>query len=175
MSILNIKLLCCDVDGTLTDGKYSVTDDGHISKIFNTRDFAALWKLQQKEINVLILSGNNDDCILQQVNRMPERAKTALTVVIDVEDKKAYLEKTMKSMNIDYENVAYIGDAGNDLEAMKDVGFKCCPADAAQEVKDIVDYVSDLKGGEACVAEFVEEILKLMETESESQFDRICT
>ena len=163
--ILDIKLFVCDIDGVLTNGKYSVSDDGHISKIFNTRDFAALEKIQKRGISVLFLSSNNDKCILQQVKRMPERAKTDMCVVLNMEDKDDYLKRTLMAMNITYDNVAYIGDAGNDLEAMKKVAFKCCPNDAAQEIKDIVDYVSDYKGGEDCVAEFTMEILKLMDTE----------
>jgi len=165
MMILDIKLLVIDVDGVLTSGKYLVSDDGHISKIFNTRDFAALEKIQKRGISVLFLSSNNDECILQQVKRMPERAKTDMCVVLNMEDKDDYLKRTLMAMNISYENVAYIGDAGNDLEAMKKVAFKCCPADASPEVKDIVDYVSDYQGGEGCVAEFVMEILKLMDME----------
>jgi len=34
-----IKIVAIDVDGTLTDGKYYISNKGEVSKSFYTRDF----------------------------------------------------------------------------------------------------------------------------------------
>ena len=44
---------------------------------------------------------------------------------------------------------------------MRRVGMPCCPADAVQEVKSVSRYISHKKGGEACVRDVIEKVLKL--------------
>jgi 3-deoxy-D-manno-octulosonate 8-phosphate phosphatase (KDO 8-P phosphatase) len=40
-------------------------------------------------------------------------------------------------------------------------GLPCCPADAVQEIKAVSTYISPYKGGEGCVREVVEKVMKL--------------
>ena len=49
-------------------------------------------------------------------------------------------------------------------DVMKLVGLPCCPADATQEIKDIALYVSDKKGGEGCVRDVIEKVMKVQGT-----------
>jgi 3-deoxy-D-manno-octulosonate 8-phosphate phosphatase (KDO 8-P phosphatase) len=44
---------------------------------------------------------------------------------------------------------------------MQMCGLKACPADAINEIKAIADYISPIKGGEGCVREVIENVLKL--------------
>jgi len=44
---------------------------------------------------------------------------------------------------------------------MQKVGFAACPNDAAEEIKSISDYISPKKGGEGCVRDLIEQVLKL--------------
>jgi 3-deoxy-D-manno-octulosonate 8-phosphate phosphatase (KDO 8-P phosphatase) len=44
---------------------------------------------------------------------------------------------------------------------MSIAGLACCPADAVQEVKEVVHYISPLNGGFACVRDVIEKVLKL--------------
>ena len=39
-------------------------------------------------------------------------------------------------------------------------GLKCCPADAAEEIKAIADYVSVKKGGDGAARDIIEQTLK---------------
>jgi N-acylneuraminate cytidylyltransferase len=55
--------------------------------------------------------------------------------------------------------VCYIGDDINDLEAIKAVGFGCCPADAIKEVRQVADYITQSKGGQGVIREIVELLL----------------
>lgn len=57
-------------------------------------------------------------------------------------------------------DIAYIGDDLNDAEVMKICGITGCPADAAEEIKGISNYVSECNGGNGAVRDFIEWIIK---------------
>jgi 3-deoxy-D-manno-octulosonate 8-phosphate phosphatase (KDO 8-P phosphatase) len=44
---------------------------------------------------------------------------------------------------------------------MKNVGLSCCPSDACIEVKTIAKYISSFAGGQGCVRDVIERVLKL--------------
>ena len=48
-----------------------------------------------------------------------------------------------------------------DLEAMSLVGLPACPADAVAEIKTISKYISPIAGGNGCVRDVIEQVLKL--------------
>ena len=64
-----------------------------------------------------------------------------------------------RELDIQSEEIAYIADDINDLEAMKLSGTKGCPADAVSEIKRICEFVSQFDGGRGAVREFIEYVL----------------
>ena len=72
-------------------------------------------------------------------------------------------EKFCLKHDLKSENVLCMGDDLPDLEIMKESGFPCCPADAAQEIKQISKYVSYQKGGEGCVRDVIEQVMRIQE------------
>jgi len=60
--------------------------------------------------------------------------------------------------------VLYMGDDLPDYDVMKLAGLPTCPNDAVQEIKDISMYVSDKKGGEGCVRDVIEKVMKVQGT-----------
>ena len=58
------------------------------------------------------------------------------------------------------EEILYMGDDLPDYEEKKRVGLPVCPFDAAHEIKDICLYVSSRKGGEACVRDVIEQVMR---------------
>jgi N-acylneuraminate cytidylyltransferase len=57
--------------------------------------------------------------------------------------------------------VAYIGDDINCLEALSNVGYAACPADALPLVKQVPNIIQmQAKGGEGAVREFYERFLR---------------
>ena len=62
-SKVKIKLLVCDVDGTLTDGKVHYHDNGTISRGYSTCDGYGIMKLKAAGVEVVFLTGSSwDDC-----------------------------------------------------------------------------------------------------------------
>ena len=54
-----------------------------------------------------------------------------------------------------------MGDDIPDYEVMNEVGLACCPADASEEIKGISEYISFAKGGNGCIRDIIEQVLKL--------------
>ena len=54
-----------------------------------------------------------------------------------------------------------MGDDIPDYKVMQEVGVPCCPADASEEIKNISIYISDKKGGDGCVRDIIEQVLKV--------------
>ena len=150
-----IQLLVMDVDGTLTDGKIYMGENGELIKVFNVKDgFAIHDLLPMHNILPVIITG--------RISRIVEnRAKElgVLNIYQGINDKLGLLKKITQDKNISMKNIAYIGDDINDLECMKLCGIKGCPADAAVEIKAISDFVSNKNGGDGAVREFIETII----------------
>jgi len=54
-----------------------------------------------------------------------------------------------------------MGDDIPDLQVMQLSGLPCCPADAAQEIKEKAVYISHLKGGDGCARDVIEKVMRL--------------
>jgi 3-deoxy-D-manno-octulosonate 8-phosphate phosphatase (KDO 8-P phosphatase) len=54
-----------------------------------------------------------------------------------------------------------MGDDIPDLDAFRIAGVKSCPADAANEVKDAADFISSKNGGDGCVREIIEKVMRV--------------
>ncbi len=55
--------------------------------------------------------------------------------------------------------MTYILGEINDIEIMEHVRISACPFDAVESVKAIANITLDLKGGEGCVREFIDDYL----------------
>ena len=63
-----------------------------------------------------------------------------------------------------------MGDDIPDVPVLKQVGLATCPQDAVPEVKDICNYVSHKLGGEGCVRDVIQQVLKV-QGKWDSDFD----
>ena len=129
-----IKLVLLDVDGTLTDGGIYRGNNGEELKRFNVKDGYAIVNAQKLGIEFGIITGRKSELVEIRSNEL-----------------KTGLKK---------EEIAYMGDDLNDILIMKQSGLTGAPKDAADEVIQIVDFVSGKNGGSGAVREFVEYILK---------------
>ena len=151
----NIKLLILDVDGTLTDGGVYIDSNGVQSKKFNIRDGMGITLLHEKGIPVGIISHSRAKTILDERARMLGIER----VYSGKEPKLEILAKWISELNLTLDQVAYIGDDVNDIEALEKVGFSACPHDAHFSLVKIVDVVLARNGGQGCVREFIDRFL----------------
>lgn len=160
-----IKLICFDFDGVFTNGKIYYNKFGHAIKYYNVKDGAILSLLKNKNIKSgLITAFYNDKGILvsdeEEVNCNVINHLKFDFKSIGNKNKLKILEEWMKNMNINFSNVAYIGDDLSDISILKKVAISGCPNDAINECKEIVSYVCKNNGGNGAVREFVDYILK---------------
>lgn len=150
-----IELLVFDVDGCLTDGKIVCTNKGDEAKNFNVKDGFGILCWQRLGKKCAIITGKSSKIV-------EDRAKLLNIDYIfqGVDDKAAVLDKLLKDLNLKYENVAAIGDDLNDIQQLKKVGYSFAPSDALSHVKNIVNHVLALKGGDGAVREMIEFIIE---------------
>jgi len=151
----DIKLFATDVDGVLTDAGMYYAESGDEWKKFNTRDGMGIKMLQAKGIITAIIT-------MEQTNIVARRAqKLKIQEVFQgITDKAEVLSALSLKYGISLQSMAYIGDDVNDLPALQIVGFSSAPADCVEEVRAVVDYVCEKRGGEGAVREVAEKILR---------------
>lgn len=154
-SLLQIKYLVIDVDGTMTDAGIYYDEHGNELKKFCTKDAAGYFAAQKAGMKLMVLTGR--EC--QATTRRMQEMKFDY-IVQNIKDKAAYLKDFMEQNNIVKQELGYIGDDLNDLPPMKLCGFVGCPADACEEVKAYADYVSDIRGGYGAVRDIISAVLK---------------
>lgn len=151
----DIRLLCMDMDGVLTDAGMYYTEQGDELKKFNAKDGLAIRDIRKKGIHTgIITHGFNTNLITKRA----ERLQIDFLEVSQV-PKLETLTNWCYNLGIRTSQVCYIGDDRNDLEVLQAVGFSACPADAVNEVKAIVNVIGSRVGGDACVRELIDNYL----------------
>lgn len=155
-----IKYLVMDVDGTLTDGKIYMGNDGELMKAFDIKDGYGIHDLLLPSgIVPVILTGRGSGIL---VNRCKELG--IKKVYQNVHNKLEELTRFVESDGNNLSNVAYIGDDMNDAECMGAIkdsgGIIGCPKDAVQGIRRISMFKSKQNGGNGAVREFIEYVLK---------------
>jgi 3-deoxy-D-manno-octulosonate 8-phosphate phosphatase (KDO 8-P phosphatase) len=149
-----IKLLICDVDGVLSDGKVYFTENGDELKNFNIKDGLGIKLLQKSGIRVAIITG-------RQSSIVKTRAKE---LGIDIlyqghSDKRAAFAEIMQSLSLNANQIAHVGDDLPDLPLMQLAGLGIAVSDAYALVCDKADYVTALAGGSGAVREIADLLL----------------
>lgn len=145
-----------DVDGVFTDGTLLITTNGEMLRKMNVKDGYALKTALQKGYNVCIITGGNNEGVR---NRF--KALGITDIYLGAHHKNEPLDEYLNINNINAENVLYMGDDIPDIPPMKKVQLATCPQNAVAEVKAISDYVSHKNGGEGCVRDIIEQVLKV--------------
>lgn len=165
MAKLNrIRLFATDVDGVLTDAGMYYSESGDELKKFNTRDGMGIKLLQRAGIITAIVTQERTKLVARRAEKL-----TIPEVHQGVMEKLSLIREMAARHGFSLEEVAYIGDDVNDLEALKSVGFSATPADGMPQVANVVDYVCSKKGGEGAVREVIEMILEAQAARQEAR------
>ncbi|MBL7697584.1 MAG: HAD-IIIA family hydrolase [Chitinophagaceae bacterium] len=151
-----ITTFILDVDGVLTDGTVYVFENGEQVRRMSIKDGFALQLAVKKGYRILVISGSNSPAV---VNRLKKLGIT--DIFMNVLDKRALVAQYISDHKLQKDEVLCMGDDVPDCVALKESGLPVAPADAVQEVKKIALYVTQAKGGEGCVREVMEKVLKL--------------
>lgn len=151
-----IKMIAMDVDGVLTNGSVLLLDNGQLARTMNIKDGYALQLAVKRGYHVVVISGGDDNAVKMRLNKLGVK-----DVFLGSTDKKSILQSQMQLHGLHKDEVLFIGDDLPDAEVMKTVGLPVCPADAVADIKEIAEYYSPFNGGEGCVREIIEKVLRL--------------
>jgi 3-deoxy-D-manno-octulosonate 8-phosphate phosphatase (KDO 8-P phosphatase) len=152
--LLKVKAFAFDVDGVLS-GNLLMTNDGHQLRSANIKDGFAIQLAVKKGFIITIITGGHADSIPSRYNSLG-----VADVFMKSENKVEDFSKFCAKYNLSPENVLYMGDDIPDYNVMKIVGIPTCPSDAAEEIKAVSKYISTLKGGEGCVRDVIEQVMR---------------
>ncbi len=149
------KLVLTDIDGVWTDGGMYYDLHGNEWKKFNTADSAGVLFCHQLSIPVGIITGENTAIVKRRAEKLHIDY-----LYMGISDKLNVAKDLCKTLQIDLEDIAYIGDDLNDLPLLKKAGFSATPVNAPAYIKKYSDYITEKAGGEGAFREFIEEILR---------------
>jgi len=151
----SIHLIVMDVDGVLTDGRILYSTEGVEIEAFHVRDGVGLRAAQRAGLVTALLTGRVSAAVARRAKELG-----ISEIHQGVADKVGTYETLLRRYGLTDAAVAYIGDDVNDLPLLARAGLSAAPADAADEVKAQVAYVTARGGGRGAVREVIELILK---------------
>ncbi len=152
----DITTFVFDVDGVFTDGTLLITNDGEMLRKMSVKDGYALKTAITKGYNVCIITGGTNEGVKKRLEGLGVTA-----IYLGAHLKEIPLQEYLTKNSIDLKNVLYMGDDMPDIPPLMMVGLSTCPQDAIPEVKAVVKYISHKKGGDTCVRDVIEQVLKV--------------
>ena len=152
----SIKTFIFDVDGVLTDGKILITNEGELLRSFDTKDGYAIKCALVQGYKIVVISGGRNQGVEERFKELG-----VFDIYMGIHYKLDAFQDLLDNYDLDPETILYVGDDVPDIPVMEKVGLGCCPADAVSDVKNMADYVSHKNGGEGCVREIIEQVLRV--------------
>ena len=149
-----IRILLLDVDGTLTDGRLIVGDDGGLHRAYNTQDGLGIKRLTASGVRVGIVTAALGDGVLVRAGQLGI-ARTHRGVA----DKRETVARILQEEKLSWREAAFMGDDLNDLEVLQSCGLACAPPGAVPEVLAAAHFVARRAGGMGAVREACDLIL----------------
>lgn len=154
--LAEVNTFIFDYDGVMTDGTVYMDSEGEPLRTSNVKDGYALQLAGKLGYHVAVISGAIVTNITKRLNALGVK-----DVFTGVPDKVVKLDEYMAHYGLTPNQIVYMGDDIPDLKVMHRVGVPACPADAAEEIKQISAFVSARPGGKGCVRDIIEQTLKV--------------
>ena len=154
--LTKIKAMAFDVDGVLsTNNVYLLAEQSQPARTANIKDGYAMQLAVKRGLNLAIITGGRSEAVrTRYVGLGLQNVFMGVSVKIDC------FKRWLDESGLQPDEVLYMGDDIPDYEVMQAVGCPCCPADAAEEIKAVSCYVSPRAGGEGCVRDVLEQVLR---------------
>ncbi len=149
-----INLLILDFDGVLTDNKVYVLEDGREAVVCHRSDGWGIRILQSAGIEVIILSSEKNAVVSARAEKLN------VACIQGCEDKASAMRSIIDTKSINPDQVMYVGNDTNDIDAMQLVGHRVAPADAHPSLRSIATIVTNSCGGQGVVRELADLLVK---------------
>lgn len=151
----DIDTIILDVDGVLTDGSVLVTESGEQLRRMFIRDGYAMQLAAKMGYVLMVISGGNSQTVVKRLENLGVQE-----IHIGAKNKLELIETLLQKYGKTWTNVMYMGDDIPDRDVMNKANIATAPADAVPEIKEISHYISDKKGGEGCVRDVIEKVMR---------------
>jgi len=149
-----ISLLILDFDGTLTNNKVYVSQDGKEYIRADRGDGLGLEYLKKyTKVKIIILSREKNPVTMARAKKL------GIPCIHGLKDKSSIFKEEIKNYEVKSEEVCFVGNDINDLKCIKDAGLGVGVADAHFLILKEADYITIKKGGEGAVREVCELIM----------------
>ncbi len=148
------KLVITDIDGVWTDGGMYYDQTGNEWKKFNTADSAGVLFCKKLSIPVAIITGENTEIVAKRAKKL-----NIEYLFQGISDKLKVAQQLCIDLNIQFNEIAYIGDDLGDIQLLRTCGISAAPANAPPYIKSLVHFITKKPGGEGAFREFVEHII----------------
>jgi 3-deoxy-D-manno-octulosonate 8-phosphate phosphatase (KDO 8-P phosphatase) len=150
-----LKVVLFDVDGILTDGRIIFDNNGIETKAFDVKDGHGMKLLQRAGFRLGIITGRQSEVTVWRAREL------GIDIVFQgVKDKLEPYLQLLRTLGITDAEVGYMGDDLVDLPVLRRAGFAATVADAVEEIKPHVHYVTSRCGGRGAVREVCDLILR---------------
>jgi 3-deoxy-D-manno-octulosonate 8-phosphate phosphatase (KDO 8-P phosphatase) len=154
--LVNVKAFVFDIDGVLSLQTINLNSFGVPNRTINLRDGYAVQLAVKKGYHIGVISGSNSK---EYQKRLKSLGVT--DIYLNSSTKLNHFNAFLKKYNLNKAEVLFMGDDIPDFEVMKEAGVAVCPSDADSEIKHVAAYISDKRGGEGCVRDVIEQVLRL--------------
>lgn len=153
--LINVKGFLFDVDGVLSRTTQTLSPEGDPIRTSNVKDGFAIALAIRNGYKIGIITGG------KTAEMHKRHMKLGITdIYMGTLDKIPCLEDFLTKYGLDYSQVMFMGDDIPDYRVMARVGLPVCPSDAVPEIKAISKYISDREGGEGCVRDVIEQVMR---------------
>ena len=149
-----VRLLSCDVDGVLTDGRVYVDDDGRESKAFSVLDGVGIHMLANAGIIIAWITGSSAPTVAHRARQLG-----VPHVIQNASDKLAAWRGLTGQLRLAPVQCAHIGDDLPDATLLAACGLAATVPHAPASVRTLAHYVTARDGGFGAVRELAELIL----------------
>ncbi len=150
-----IKLLALDVDGVLTDDNIFFGSDGFEMKQFNISDGFFIVLAKRAGLEIAVVSGRPSAATTTRMKDLGVKY-----ILQEMRDKREQIRPLLEKLRLNLSQVAFVGNELLDIGLAREVGLSVAVADAAPELIEIVDYVTEAKGGHGAVREILKAYFK---------------
>lgn len=145
-----------DVDGVLTNNEILITEAGELLRKMNVRDGLAIKIALDKGYRIAIITGGRSEGVKKRLEALGIK-----DIYAGISNKLEAFDEFMETYDLDPIGVLYMGDDLPDYQVMRRVGMATCPKNSAPELFPIANYISPYNGGEGCVRDVIEKVLRL--------------
>lgn len=149
-----VRLVCFDVDGTLTDGRLIYDSDGRELKAFHARDGQGLVLLRDAGFGIELITARRSAVAELRAQELRVGVHTG------IKDKLGRVRELATSKGLELSQVAFMGDDYADYAVMGAVGLAVAPADAHPWTAARAHWRTQMRGGFGAAREFCDLLLE---------------